>query len=159
MWLFESKERLGTTYVPRHGVHQWSRCSIRARVNNIAVSLHNYKFPRLVIVQSVWLNCSVLPSTWKPVYWNWLTHLLFVRFTCSCYSDWNATVTLHLEATWRFGLSRVAPCTQDTQHKTWKKFYTYQAYCRRGLSFRWTDCTISRAMWNESFFWQAILLL
>jgi len=112
VWHFETKERLGTTYVPRHGVHQWSRYLIRTRV------LHNYRFPRLVIVQSVELNCSVLPSTWKPVYWNWLTLLLFVRFTCSCYSDWNATVTLHLEATWRLGLSRVVPCTQDTQHKS-----------------------------------------
>ena len=118
VWHFASKERLGTTYVPRHRVGQWSRCFIRPRVKNIAVYLHNYKFPRLVIVQSVLMNCTVLPSTWKPVYWNWLTRLLFVRFTCCCYSDWNATVTLHLVATLRFGLSRVAPCTQNTQQKS-----------------------------------------
>ena len=117
-WHFGSKERLGTTYVPRHGVHQWSSCLIRTRVKNIAVFLHNYTFPRLVIVQSALMNCSVLPSTWKPVYWNWLTPLLFVLFTWSCYSDWNATVTLYLEVTWRAVLSRVAPCSQDTQNKS-----------------------------------------
>lgn len=131
---------------------------IHTRAKNIAVFLHRYKFPRLVIVRSFFLNYTGLPSTWKPVYWNWLTLLLFVLFTCSCYSDWNATVTLHLEVPRLSDLSRVSRC-KDTRYKsvgtltqiTRKGLYISSLIQRR--SFLSVD-GLYRQCVKESFFWQ-----
>ena len=110
MWHFERKERRGKVCELCHSVQH-------IRVTHSVVLAHTQISEVGDCAKSVLLSCTVLPSMWKPVYWNWLTLLLFVHFTYSCYSDWNASVTLHLEVTWRVGSSRVSKTRDINQFK------------------------------------------